>query len=406
MKKSDLSIERQALLTPVEKHSGAFALIPPSTPRFISLPGLGNEVARAHEALGELMALSGWLPNADLVTRTMDRREAVRSSQIEGTSSDMDDLLAYEATGSDDGMPPDVLVTLNYVKSLSHGLKQVRRIGGPESLTGVLIKELHAHLMDGVGDFKGVPGEFRVKQNWIGGFNIYQARFVPPPAENVMPCMSDLERFLQYPVSEDDQIEMPIVIRMAIAHAQFETIHPFIDGNGRVGRLLMPLMLAAEDYPPIYIAGFLKLNQKEYYETLANVQLQGKWTEWVSFFATGVEHAARESIRTATALIALLETWRRRVSELKLRSDSVVNRLPEFLIGNPVVTINQVSAAMGISFQAANTAIAKLAEIGILVNEGDSIRKRVFVAAEAIGILNRPADYDDHYDEEIPGPRP
>lgn len=391
MKKSDLCTARQKMLVPVAEYPGAYALVPPPAPRFIPLPGIQNEVARAHEALGALQALTARLPNPNLVTRTFDRREAVRSSQIEGTNSGVNDLFLYEATGSDEGLPPDVLVTLNYVKALEHGLEEVRNRGGVAALTCGLIKELHAHLMDGVHDFKGTPGEFREKQNWIGGFKIYQARFVPPPPENVQACMADLESLLQYAPREEDQLEAPIVIRMAIAHAQFETIHPFIDGNGRVGRILLPLMLAAEGYPPVYLAGFLKENQQTYYDTLANVQLKEKWTAWVSFFAAGVEVAAQESMRTAQELDAILDRWKREVAGFGLRSDSAVNRLPELLIGNPVLTVRQVKEALGISFPAASGALALLEEKGILVQPVKQRRNRTFVAKEVIDLLDRPS---------------
>ena len=180
-----------------------------------------------------------------------------------------------------------------------------------------------------------------------------------------------------------------IVLRMAIAHAQFETIHPFIDGNGRVGRLLLPLMLAAEDYPPIYLAGFLKSNQKLYYETLAGVQLLEKWSEWVKFFATGVEEAAHESMLTAKALLAVLNRWQIAVNALGLRTDSAINRLPELLIANPVVTVNQVKTQLNISFPTANAALSKLNEMGI-VEQTDRQRNRTFIATEVIALLDKP----------------
>jgi Fic family protein len=201
--------------------------------------------------------------------------------------------------------------------------------------------------------------------------------------------MNDLESFLHYTPGEDDQ--MSIVLRMAIAHAQFETIHPFIDGNGRVGRLLLPLMLAAEGYPPIYLAGFLKSNKKAYYDALANVQLQEKWSDWVTFFATGVEAAAYESMMTAKELLAILDRWRIAVDELRLRSDSAINQLPELLIANPVVTVNQVKHVLGITFPTANTALVKLKEMGIL-EQTDRQRNRTFIASEVITLLDRPID--------------
>ena len=390
MKKTDLSPERQKLLVPLPDYPGAFALIPPATPRTISLPGIQGEVAKAHEALGALQAATAALQNPNIVTRTLDRREAVRSSQIEGTSSDVNELLVYEATGSEEGLPPDVIVTLNYVKALEYGIEHIKAQGGIQALTCDFIRKLHLHLMDKVEDYHGEPGEFRKCQNWIGGFRIYQARFVPPPHEYIQPCLEDLETMLQYIPAEEEHFEVPIVIRMAIIHAQFETIHPFIDGNGRVGRLLLPLILAAEGYPPIYISGFLKANQQSYYDALAGVQLRGEWTEWVSFFATGVEVAAQESIKIAGELTAICDRWEKVLSALKLRSDAVANRLPKLLIGTPVVTARQVVDALGTSFPSASKALSFLEEKGILTQMGEKRqRNRIFVAKEVIEVLER-----------------
>jgi Fic family protein len=386
MQKNELSPARQQQLVPVEGKSGAFAVIPPATPRSIPSRKILSEVTRAHESLGELRVSTANLPNPDLVTRTFDRREAVRSSQIEGTNSDMDQLFTYEATGSEDGLPPDVVVTLNYVKALESGLREVRG-RGPASMTDKVIKDLHGHLMVNT-DYRGVNGEYRERQNWIGGANIYQARFVPPPADAVPGCMKELVSFLQESPREEDMYEVPIVIRMAIAHAQFEMIHPFVDGNGRVGRLLLPLMLAAEGYPAVYIAGYLMTNQQAYYDGLAGVQLREEWSEWIRFFAVAVEESVKESIHTASALEGILVEWEEKIAILKLRSDSAVKRLPRFLIGTPVVTARQVESALGISFPAANNALAKLQEMGLLSNPKEQHRNRVFVAHDVVRILN------------------
>lgn len=183
--------------------------------------------------------------------------------------------------------------------------------------------------------------------------------------------------------------EVPIVVRMAIAHAQFETIHPFIDGNGRVGRLLLPTMLAAEGYLPIYIAGYLKNNQQEYYNRLAGVQLREEWHAWIQFFATAVEESVKESIQTATALVNLLQGWEEQLAELRVRSDSAVYKLPKLLIGRPVVTARQVEKYLCVSFPAANNALAKLVEMDILAIPYEQQRNRTFVANDAIEILNR-----------------
>ena len=390
MRRTDLSPARQKLLVPAPGYPGAFALIPPPTPRRLELKGLQDELPRARAALDLLKNLSSRLPSPDLITRTADRREAVRSSQIEGTYSGVNDLLAYEATGSDEGLPPDVRVTHNYVTALEYGLQKVRQ-GSASALTCDLIKELHAQLLDGV-DYNGTPGEFRQRQNWIGGGNnIYHARFVPPPPDNVQACMDDLELLLQNPAVEEEQMVLSVVIRMAIAHAQFETIHPFNDGNGRVGRILLPLMLAAEGYPPVYLAGYLKDNQREYYDALAGVQLREKWLEWVRFFAIGVEVAVQESIRTALQLEDILKKWTGLVAGLGLRSHSVLYKFPELMIGTPVLTAHHAKNALGISFPSASAALVELEKMGILVQPVKQQRNRIFVAREVIDVLNRPA---------------
>jgi len=387
MKKNDLSPARQQQLVPVATHSGAFAVVPPAPPRFIPSKGIIKEVIRAHEALGELCQATTHLPNPNLVTRTFDRREAVRSSQIEGTNSDMHQLLSYEATGSDEGLPPDVLVTLNYVKALEVGLNAVNNKGAT-AITENLVKNLHHVLMDG-SDYRGQAGEYRDIQNWIGGSKINTARFVPPTPEHVPQCMQEFIEFLHDVPSEEDMYEVPIVVRMAIAHAQFETIHPFVDGNGRAGRLLLPIMLAAEGYVPVYIAGHLKKYQQDYYNMLAGVQLREQWHPWIQFFATAVEESAKESIRTAIELDTLLQQWEERLTALRIRSDSAVYKLPKLLIGRPVVTARQVETELGVSFPAANNALAKLIEPGIVTVPHERQRNRLFVAHEAIEILNR-----------------
>jgi len=303
--------------------------------------------------------------------------------------------LTYEATGSDEGLPPDVRVTLNYVTALEYGVQQVEK-QGIAAFTSDFVKELHARLMSDVA-YNWTPGEFRDKQNWIGGFKIDQARFVPPPAANVPDCMNDLISMLQYLPTEEEQVEIPIVIRMAVVHAQFETIHPFFDGNGRVGRILLPLMLAAEGYPPVYLAGYLKDNQREYYETLAGVQLRGKWAEWIRFFAIGVDAAVQESIGTALGLGAILRKWKNMVAGLGLRSQSVVYKFPELMLGTPVLTAHKAKDALGISFPSASAALALLEEKGILVQLEKQQRYRTFYAEEVIELLNKPAEAEAIY---------
>lgn len=394
MKKADLSEERKKLLVPVATKPGAWALVPPPAPRardLLGLQGIGAEIARARNELDKLQQLAALLPNPDLVTRTADRREAVRSSQIEGTFSGIDDLFAYEATGSDEGLPPDVRVTTNYVYALEHGLERVRKDGG-RAFSHALIREIHAKLVDGVADHPGMPGEYRTNQNWIGGGNnIYDARFVPPPADRIDACMADLVDVLHYAPGEEDAVEFSIILRMAVVHAQFETIHPFSDGNGRVGRILLPLMLAAEGLPPVYLAGYLKDNQREYYDRLAGVQLKGRWADWIRFFAAGVEVAVQEAIGTAAALNGILRKWEGMVQSLGLRRNSVLSKFPRLMLGTPVLTADQAAKALGISFPSASAALARFEQLGVLALRKKQKRNRCFIAGEVIALLAGPA---------------
>ena len=386
MKRSDLSPEHQKRLVPVPERSGAFALVPPPTPTLVPLVGIENEVLKAHEALGLIRQLASDLPNPNLIARTLDRREAVKSSQIEGTRAEVDDLFEYEATGDDEGLSADVRVTLNYVKALDVGLQAVRQAGTP-AITKSLIQELHRILMTGVKAYQDIPGELRTIQNWIGSGNIYEASLVPPPPDQVSPCLDDLMGLLQY--QSEGVAVVSIVVRLAIAHAQFEAIHPFRDGNGRVGRLLLPIMLAAEDYPPVYLAGYLKSNQRSYYDTLLAAQTRGEWQVWVGFLARGIIESCTEAATMTRQLLALRDAWRTRVSAL--RGDATGRKLVEILIGTPIVTANSVKEQLGVSFPAANTAIAQLVDLGIL-QTSERRRNRIFVADQVVTLLRRGVD--------------
>lgn len=385
MNRQDLSPDRQKRLVPVEAHPGALALIPPPIPQEISMRGVERDTMAAHEALSKAQSVAAHLPNPDLITRTLSRREAVQSSNIEGTQSEIGDVMEFESTGDAEGLPADVTITLNYVKALDTGLAEVRKHGAA-ALNTSMLQTLHRELMQGT-DYRDVPGEFRQTQNWIGGLRIYDARFVPPPPAYMAELLADLERHLNY--QPEGNAFLSIVARMAMAHAQFETIHPFRDGNGRVGRLLMPLMLAAEGYPPVYLAGFLKSNQRLYYDSLLNVQLQGKWTEWVSFLSQAVVVSCNESIQIANALLAMRNAWEQKLSHT--RRDSSSRKLANLLIGYPVMTVNRASELLEVSFVAANNAIRDLVSQGIL-SEPQSARNRIFVARDVIDLLNQPTN--------------
>lgn len=390
MQAADLSPALRKTLVPLPAYPGAQALVPPAPPLQVSLVGVENKVLRAHEALASLQAKLASLPNPNLILRTLDRREAVRSSQIEGTNAGVDHVFEYEATGSDHGLPTDVRVTANYVTALDQGLRDIQQIGSSQALDLGLIRKLHALLMDGDEEYlkKDVPGRFRQLQNWIGGLRIYDAKIVPPPPELLHDPLSELERGLQYAPSEEDQYSVSVVVRMAILHAYFELIHPFVDGNGRVGRMLMPLMLAAEGYPPVYLAGFLKKNQARYYQTLGAAQLQERWPEWVGFLADGVVASYLDSVQTAEDLLAIRAGWERKLAHL--RSDASALAALDVILGSPVITANRLKDALGVSFPAANMAIGQLMAEKILEATGKLGRNRAFFAPEVIARLDQP----------------
>src|SRR5574340_1041028 len=332
MKASDLSPAIRSTLVPLPDYPGAQAIVPPPPPLCVPLKGVEERVLKAHEALAALQARLASLPNPNLVLRTLDRREAVRSSQIEGTHAGLDHVFEYEATGSGRGLPADVRVTANYVVALDHGLKLVRATGSSQALTLGLIRKLHERLMEGDEAYrqKDVPGRFRTRQNWIGARSIYDAKIVPPPPDMLDATLRNLEAGLQYAASEEDQYSVSIIVRMAVMHAYFELVHPFLDGNGRIGRILLPLMLAPEGYPPVYLAGYLKNHQDQYSRALGEAQLKEKWSVWIGFLADGVIASCVDSVNTADDLLAIRARWTPR---LEIGDDNVIREFCTFNTG-------------------------------------------------------------------------
>lgn len=389
MKASDLSPAIRSTLVPLRDYPGAQAIVPPPPPLRVPLKGVEERVLKAHEALAALQARLASLPNPNLVLRTLDRREAVRSSQIEGTHAGVDHVFEYEATGSDHGLPADVRVTANYVMALDYGLKLVRATGSSLALTLGLIRKLHELLMEGDEAYrqKDVPGRFRTRQNWIGARSIYDAKIVPPPPDMLDAPLRNLEAGLQYAASEEDQYSVSVIVRMAVMHAHFELVHPFLDGNGRIGRILMPLLLAAEGYPPVYLAGYLKHHQEQYSRALGEAQLKEKWAEWIGFLADGVIASCADSVKTAEDLLTIRAGWTQRLGHL--RSDASAHAALDVILGSPVVTANRLKHALSVSFPAASTAITELEAANILKPTGKHGRSRAFVAHEVIARLDR-----------------
>lgn len=388
MRREDVAKDRQRYLVPALGHPHVCALVAPPTPRSLALDR-SHELgfAEAHAALGRLQGTLDRIPNVDMVTRTLARREAVKSSQIEGTRTDLAQLLTYEATQGANGLPPDVRVTGRYVTALQHGLDRVRA-DGRRALSLALLNELHSILMQDDGP-DHPKGAYRVDQAWIGPTpRIEDATFVPAPPADIAGCMDEMAAsILQYEPREDEQTALSLLAQMAIAHAQFETIHPYHDGNGRTGRLLLPLLPAAEGFPPLYLSGSLLRARTEYYTALAEVQLKGNWGPWLTLLARAVIEACQDSIAIAIDLIALAERWETQV--LGYRTDSAIRRLPRFLIGHPMLSVQQAAEGLGVSVAAANAALNKLLKEGIVTLVNERRWGRVFQATDVLQRLNR-----------------
>ncbi len=304
-----------------------------------SVAGFQNLYEQANRALGRLDGVSMMLPDRDLFLYMHVRKEAVLSSQIEGTQSSLSELLLFEE-GGHPGVPlDDVQEVSNYVAALDHGIRRLRDDRFPISLR--LFLEVHGVLLaKGRGSDKA-PGEFRRSQNWIGGTRPGNARYVPPPPDQVMACMGALETFLQ-----DERV--PTLIKAGLAHAQFETIHPFLDGNGRLGRLLVTLLLFAEQAlrePLLYLSLYFKAHRDEYYDLLQRVRTESAWEPWLQFFLTGVRDTGEQAAATAGRMLALFEADRHRVEGLGKPAASAL-RVHRHLKARPVGTVQSLAAAL------------------------------------------------------------
>jgi len=336
-------------------------------PRLVSLHG------RARGELGRLVGASQILPNPDFFVLMYVRREAVLSSQIEGTEASLTDLLEYEAQLERAERRIDVQEISNYIDALRFGLERASEL--PLSLR--LIREIHGVLMDGVrgGEPAKTPGEFRRSQNWVGGPTPATARYVPPPEDKMTHALHEFEDFLHA------NSDMPVLIRVALAHAQFETIHPFLDGNGRVGRLLITFLLAHEgllNEPLLYLSIFFKEHREEYYDRLQAVRDRGDWEGWVEFFLEGVASVSNQATDTAARIVALRETKRQLVNERLGRRSGRAQALIDQLFQSPYVTVRMIEEMTGLSQPAANSLAKAMEEVGILTEITGKQKYRVF----------------------------
>lgn len=326
----------------IQQATGYKAFIPAPLPPEpdIEFDGeLRTLLSQADRDIARLDAIAALLPNPDLFVAMYVRHEAVLSSQIEGTQSTLEDVLAFEAqAAAQHDSPKDVEEVVNYVRAMNHGLKRLAEL--PLSLR--LLREIHGELMRNVRGGEKSPGEFRTSQNWIGpsGSTLPTASFVPPPPHELMNALGALESFLH-----EGKTTVPLLVRCGLAHAQFETIHPFLDGNGRVGRLLITLMLCEEgalSRPLLYLSVFLKAHRAEYYDRLTAIRQNGHWEPWLKFFLRGVSQTARAATRTAHDIVALREAHR-----TALLKNPKALKLLDSLFQQPMVSPNHIAAIVG-----------------------------------------------------------
>lgn len=347
-------------------------------------------LSKADRALGRLDGSIQTLPNPDLFVFMYVRKEAVLSSQIEGTQSSLQDLLAAEANILAPDRPRDVDEVVNYVNAMNHGLSRVHDL--PVSIR--LIREIHERLLDGVRGARLTPGELRRTQNWIGpaGCSLRDATFVPPPPHVVPEALGALETFLHA------ESELPQLIQIGLAHAQFETIHPFLDGNGRVGRLLITFLLCQRDIllkPVLYLSHFFKQHRSEYYERLQAVRDQGDWEAWLAFFLRGVASVSLEATETARRILVLREDHRAQVTSGLGRAAANGHKVLESLYQRPIVAVSDVEALTGTSYTAANSLVARMVELGILAEVTGYRRNRLFRYQKYIDLFGESADIQD-----------
>lgn len=337
---------------------------------------------KANTALGRLDGMSMVLPDASLFLYMYVRKEAVLSSQIEGTQSSLSDLLLFEFDEAPGAPLDDVTEVSCYVAALNYGMDRLKEL--PLSLR--LLREVHARLMNNARGGDKQPGEFRTSQNWIGGSRPGNARFVPPPPSELMPCLDRFEKFLH-----DETVQLPALVKAALAHLQFETIHPFLDGNGRLGRLLITMILCVEGIlrdPILYLSLYLKTHRERYYELLQSVRETGDWEDWIEFFLQGVIETSEQATEAAQSIVALFQAHRLAI-ETSGRSTASALAIHAFIQQAPIVTTNRIKAATGMSLPTALRNLALLEELGIVKETTGKGRNKVFVYQDYLGILSK-----------------
>lgn len=367
----------------VQRPEGYRVFLPDPLPPILHwTPALTRALSDADLVLGRLAGEGRQLPNPHLLIRPFIRREAVLSSRIEGTQATLGEILASEAGALVNRSPQDLREVANYVVALEYGAKRLKTL--PLSLR--LVRELHEKLMTGAAPPHVTPGEFRRSQNWIGpsGCTLLNASYVPPPPDHLLECLGKWETFLH-------DRSLPPLIQIALAHYQFEAIHPFLDGNGRVGRLLITLFLIERQILPtplLYLSAFFEATRREYYEGLSGVSGRGDWSAWLLYFLSGVARQCEDALSRAERINSLLVEWR---SVAAGTSSKVPVRLLDLLAANPFITPKNAVQQLGVAFTTVQRGINFLEKRSILQQVGDAKRDRVYCAKKIMKILEEPA---------------
>jgi len=360
------------------------AFIPPGLPPNprVELAGLYQHLDRANQALGRLDGLTTLLPDTKFFLYLYVRKEALLSSQIEGTQSSFSDLLLFENDAEPRAPIDDVEEVSDYVAAMQHGL---RRIAGGFPLSLRLIREIHAILLRGGRGANRTPSEFRRSQNWVGGTRPGNAAFVPPPPERLTECLDSFEHFLH-----DEKHKLPILVEAGVIHVQFETIHPFLDGNGRLGRLLITLLLCSKGAlrePLLYLSLYFKENRDRYYDLLQRVRTHGAWEEWLAFFLEGTEITARSAAEAAKQILTLFAKDRDRIQTIGRAASSAL-RVHEYLQKKPLVGIGVVAEEFELSVPTVTAALDHLVRLGIAKEVTGKRRARIFGYSRYLKILS------------------
>ncbi len=363
---------------------GAYsAFVPAPLPPVLDwTPRLIRVLSDADRLIGRLAGEGGRLPNPHVLMRPFVRREAVLSSKIEGTQATLGELLASEAGAVVDRSPEDLREVSNYVVALEHGISRLKKL----PICVRLVRELHEKLMAGVGGHQATPGRFRTTQNWIGrpGSTLATASFIPPPPGEVEPCLAAWEKFLH-------ESDLPPLVTIALAHYQFEAIHPFLDGNGRVGRLLITLFLIERKILPtplLYLSAFFEAARRDYYDSLRGVSERAAWQKWLEYFLLGIARMSEDAVSRATRINDIVAQWQKMLAG---ESTNTPLRIVELLAANPFITTTGVTRQLGVAFTTAQRAIERLERNGVVQQTTDARRNRVYCARALLDILEEPA---------------